>query len=758
MGLFSSKKKTTVATTVTRAIEDANLPDSVRSSVIKAIMDGNPSYMMSDYIIDGLSSSVALKVDRMYSYGNRAYYYGNPVSSMVSDLQGQDVVRQVLEQELGLKIDFDYYHYAPPNSIHLAWQRLVERYGYDVASNEIQVVSAQQGAKVYLKDLVAVYTRDTFTHAEAGAFDQWGVSPKAGWTPARKTGLDVYAGATPYEVDDLAAEDYVRVSYAFEVTVLKDVEGGQIATTELREGSFNLLLDGFVDDGDYYQVRWTSGSRVGYWTYEQGSGLYPDVDDIYLINYEGIGDFYPRMYFRLGKNSLGDADDLSTEAYKTSVKLASYLGMDYDEVVEAINANPDIDDVEQALMFMAVPANTTNELECRYLFDYFTTLYYNSGQQPSGSTSLLAALADFDSRAGQAVTITDKAFTMTLAFQGIGKKRVNGSIGKVGTHSSGTGEVVTTERYRNGRDGIEDRDVSTFYHYYRKQVSPSYYEEVRVYGLSLRQHIYGKYSTTGEGASENLLIPLDRSVTKLITLGDREILYSRAMHYVFNSRIVTKTKWYQSGWFKVVLIIVSIVIIIFTAGSAAPAIAAAWAAGITTFTYLILTMIVKALVVRVIATAIAKRVGGEAALIIATVAAVVGIGTGMMFNTANGALWAQNLMTASSALASAGNAQITTQYNNLLGQYQDFSSYAEEQTKELETATHLLDQNNLLDVYSFINLDIFHKWSEPPDDFYQRTVHSGNIGTVAFAATENFYELALTLPKLDDTLGGMVYG
>ena len=42
---------------------------------------------------------------------------------------------------------------------------------------------------------------------------------------------------------------------------------------------------------------------------------------------------------------------------------------------------------------------------------------------------------------------------------------------------------------------------------------------------------------------------------------------------------------------------------------------------------------------------------------------------------------------------------------------------------------------------------------QSPTDYFNRTVHSGNIGVVAIDAVSSFVESSLTLPKLNDSLG-----
>jgi hypothetical protein len=75
-----------------------------------------------------------------------------------------------------------------------------------------------------------------------------------------------------------------------------------------------------------------------------------------------------------------------------------------------------------------------------------------------------------------------------------------------------------------------------------------------------------------------------------------------------------------------------------------------------------------------------------------------------------------------------------------------FQSDAETKMKLLEDAQSLLDSN--------LRLNPLVIFGETPDDYYRRTVHSGNIGIIGYAAVHDYVEVALRLPTLSDTVEG----
>jgi len=779
MGLFSSKKKTKVYTSVVRVIEDSQIPDTGKASVLKAILrDQN----MVDHLIDGMNQSIAVKAERMYEYASKHYAYGLPKASVVNNMQGQDLVKQVIERQLGRSITLDYFQFAPINSLHVAWQQLVGQYGYDSATNEIKVLSVKEGVPVYLKDMQAVYTQTTLDEAEPGTLDQWGVAPTAGWTPERPAGglLDPFARHTGYAVNTTATQDSVTVKYVFEVEVVEPSPLGPVLVKSLREGALKLPLLGYDEESEYYQVGYSFTSVVpanpdtntpsrtlahrGYWTYEDGSGEYPEVDVIHDVDLSAIGSYFPFAYIRHDKRNRTDEEFRDTPEYLTTRKMLKYLSMDFDTVAESIHSNPDIDDIEQALVVWGVPAKTENEVERRYLFEYFNLLYYTSQSPYELTGDLRDGMDDFTRRGSQAIVLQDKEFTMTLGYQGIGKRHKAGKIGngKIGSHDSLFGNEVVMEKYtQQGEGGREEmtREVLIPYHAYRRQVNATFYEEVRVFNPRLTYHIWRGKNVVASGDSENLLIPLDHAVCDLFNMLDREELYARSLHFVCNTRITTKEKWYQSGIFKAIMIIIAIVVTYFFPPGGATMWAAIAAMG--TAVYLVAIIVVTLVIQQVVGYVIqrvAEALGAEWAMVLAIALIAYGGYQGVQ----NGLTLTQ---TAGTAIVKIGTnlvqASVAEHFRSsmevLNKKSGEFELLAEAKNKELEDAKKLLDTDDWISPFEFIAEEPLIVWGEAPQDLYNRTVHSGNIGMAGIEMINSYVDAALMLPKLNNTVGDTFY-
>lgn len=757
MGLFSSKKKTTVHTSVIRAIEDTQIPDSAKAGVLKAIVrDEN----ISEHLVDSMVESMVFKAERMYEYAAKNYYYGVPKRSISTDMDGQDVVERVIENETGRNITIDYFKYAPINSLHVGWKVLVGQYGYDEQSNVIQVISGKLGTPAFLKDMVPVYVRDSVSEAELGALNKWGKSPKSGYTPEREASAGSFIGGltqfSPDIISDTALSDHLLVTYVFEEITTKEMGGYTYNESSIREGTFTIPIDGYEEDMEYFHVKYyyqDSGGvrKADYWTYLDDSGVYPEIDSIHGIEYDQVGTHFPIIYFRHDKKDRAAKEYRGTRAFKTTERVLKYLGIDFIDMSRNIHENPDVGDIEQAFLMFGVPAQTSNQIELEYLFEYFMLLHGLGGSTPTSTQFLNGAVS---SKSGRAIRIHDAEFDMTLSFSTVSRRRRAGRIGKVGRYAGGRGKDVIKQEFQ-GEYGLEILTQENPYLYYRKQLSTSLYEEIRVYNPRMTYHVWSKYNTVAKIGNENLLIPIDRSITGVMGMPSRETLYARSLHFVFNTRVTTKEKWYQSGWFKVVMVIVAVVLtILYPPGGAAM-----WAsiAAMGTAVYIaaiILVVAIQGFVVEAVMKLVAKALGPEVALLLAVVAIAYAGGRGLQQGlTAMQKMAADVILKLGTNLAkTAYNQHTAAKLDEYLKDQSEFDLMSDKLTAELEEIKKALDVSVDLNPFEFIGEEPMLILAEKPGDLYQRTVHSGNIGLVSMDAIKHYVDLSLKLPDFVDTM------
>ena len=747
MGFFSKKRKVTVATSVVRVMEDKTVPNAVLKGTLTGIMRGEN---IPENILESLIDSVGIKADRMYDYAEKHYTYGTPSGDIVSNTKGRNQVQELLNNLEGTAVSMVYSYFGPSNNLHVGWLQLANDYGYTAGTNELTVLSAQKGHPVYLKDMVVAVPPAIASGYDPSAFAQWDVSPNGGYTPARVAGspqMGALIKSNLPVVDASLSVAMVKVSYVWKVG------------TVINEAVLMLTLGEYDDDpnADYFQAKYIVNNVVKYWIYHAGSGKHPTLDQLFNggATVQESGSYFPFVHFRNNKTPTNG--NKNSAAYKTSKKLVDYLGMDFDTVTDAINSNPGIGDVQQAMMMMAVPAASTNLAESEYLFRYFENMYYATPVVPKETTPWSIFASGFFGGSNAyvtpttAVAIQDGLFRMALSNDGITRRRRGGVIGKVGTYTSAfmtlDGTELTTQYNQDTGGaggglfgGIIQMIKRGNKHVYRKQVTSNMYDEFVVSELRMVYNVFEGYTTVGNDNDAILLIPIDRSISRAMGLPAREELYSRSLHMVFNSVVITYTKWYQTGFFKLFMFVVAVILSIPSGGTSL-----ALYLGITSAVGIIMVTVVMQLVLQAVLPAVfkmfVKAVGKDIAIFTAVAAVMYG---GYKYFTSvgvTGAPFASTMLQVSSGLYTA---VLEEKFSDLLYDVNSFDNYMKQQTKLLDEA------NNLLEVSHF--LSPFVIFGESPDDFYNRTIHAGNVGVLGISAISNYVDIALTLPKAADTL------
>jgi hypothetical protein len=182
---------------------------------------------------------------------------------------------------------------------------------------------------------------------------------------------------------------------------------------------------------------------------------------------------------------------------------------------------------------------------------------------------------------------------------------------------------------------------------------------------------------------------------------------------------------------------------------------AAAAAAITTGAYAALTiLILKTIITYLVTTALfrlfVKAVGVDMAFLVAIFAAAYGLYDQISSGFKKLTVTAKDMLSLANGLVSSAQSVLKDMYGSLQDDWTGFKKEMEEAWKTLEETRDTL--------FKDINLVPLVILGESPDDYFRRTIHSGNIGTLLIEDTHNFVARSLTLPSPYATLGGFNYG
>lgn len=519
-----------------------------------------------------------------------------------------------------------------------------------------------------------------------------------------------------------------------------------------------------------------------YFFYEPGEGTYPVLDRMVESGYSNQvpeeEQYFPiaslisttmtgsKSYYRTDHTV--EPEDKESEDYKrfkSTQKLLDYIQIDLEEVGEKLRdqeedseeGKQDIEDIAQAIIMMGVPLDTTNELELEYLYEYFDDIY-NRMPEEETTEGIIQTDRSFS------LEIGDADYSTVISFDNITKEIKEGSIGPANTFDSLAYEEVSAEEGGMFADIINTvKKESIKNKVLRRQILeaddeyPGLYEEIKIYNPMFKTTVkkIGKKVLTVEGGvnDERLLIPINLHISKKLSYFDREMLYLRSLHFVFNSHVKQKVKWYQKGVFKALLTIVAIAITWYMGGWGA---AFAAAATTTAMTMVVLkfavTMVVQMLLADLVFRFAVEQLGIEIAIIIAVAAMIIGGGKAIKNMAVDGLKGITQSAARYLQVASGLYNAVGTEYQKKIGILQ------EEYVAWMEEAKDSMDELEELraELINPVDIDplLFMRRTQPmivfgesPDSFYNRTIENSNPGIKSIESLESFYDVATMLPK-----------
>lgn len=231
-------------------------------------------------------------------------------------------------------------------------------------------------------------------------------------------------------------------------------------------------------------------------------------------------------------------------------------------------------------------------------------------------------------------------------------------------------------------------------------------------------------------------------LSKFNTIIQSEILY-QSLTLVVTLYNETKLPWYAD---QSLMLAIRIVLMIATWGSSE-----LWMQGFweivkqVVANYVIQLLIIKA------AEMLVEMIGGESALILAAIAAVVSAFAGSGGNTGIGQLLnADTLMKAATIITDAVKESIEDDYLELQKEIEEEARLNKEREEELDDLLAELGPSYTMDMAKVsVRLEL-PNFNEKPSDFFNRSVHLTNPGVLSLDAIDSYIGNALTLPVVEN--------
>lgn len=676
---------TVVGSTTVPLIEDT--PNVVQQSVMGSIVNGTN---IATDLMNTLTHTYSHDVRRAYEYARTKYYYGLPEGSIGRFVVNNDLVISVLKQFVSLGVNEDI----------------------SIVSANIDNLYANNFAFEYFRNNTTDF--DPVTKVLANVVFEYYLNSEGNETT--DPGVTYTSTAfTDGEIDPIDETSFRLKLYTYE-------NRGDPNNSEFIVRTWVKWVVINIDHADYNKLRSSLIDYyyyVEYYIFDKTTGIHRDANFIwnYWVNshrfveldasQEVINQNYymPIIPLRIDNKMLTEEDSYELPRYKTSKELLHILGLDITQLTKGIVENPDVDKVDHAYVVLGANLFSEKPETIRYIHEFIKYLY-GSGEKSS-------------------LTITDETYQVKLTWENITSAIKGGSIGKLNTVDKFLGKDSNNVKYLRTR----------------KQITTDTYHEFIWYEPVLHNYIYktAKSVTTTLDAinydnNEALIIPLNVSiVNNNLTALQANTLYYDALKMVFNSYDRQKLKWYQTGLFRAVTMVIAIAISVFTYGAGAAFVGAMLGVVIN----MVLSFIYD-LVLKIFGDGLAPYIMA----VIIIVAIYFGYTEGFIPDIGQVVNLAIN-----TASFTFGNI-IAIEAEDIMSQFREFEEYAKEQMGILETAQAELDnkyQRDPLGFYGSVGMNP----NQTIDQFYYSKLQLPiTYGTSCYELLSNWVDTQLQLPHL----------
>lgn len=816
MSLFGGKKKTYVASTCYNLAGDEELRPSYLKTMVAGSIIGSSGKSIADSIRNGMLTGPSIKLRSFYRWSEDNY--NDVIGLEASGLSGApDIDSSIVEAHIGGSVSVQLIQTGPADYEAWAEQWMLNNYpaeflddwstDYDDATSQITITRAGgAGSTTFTPSNFsksALYVYATYNEVLEGVSGSTVTDPLVTLAP----------GASFPSTAGWTTVSYSSVSHALPVPWTETHGVYEKTDAPVNDGSgtiteiYRVMYQDQIDpDTKTYQLSQRtdtlhSTSPLKVMIYRVGSGnLALDAQ----ITSEAVSGFFPPILVRLDNNFISpgylpDQYDAAKGAYK---RLTG--GGNFDDLVTKLEDNESLSDIDYAYVVPGVSLNVRENSCKKYLYKFFqgamATALYGSAEYASWIAGVSSSIEDMDTwttwldsqgtggpldgtpappRASYGsgarneirVRMSNAAlgYDTRIAWKSIDEE-IGSGLGKVGAKP---GEVwlekgAAFAEAGPGYSGIlgvindlaaQTQDLRIYW-----QTDADTWRKLTIRGLVHQNFIYkGKYveilahEALDDVEESGFIIPIHYETWRSMSLKDTTQMATACIFLVLNSYQIVKQKWYQTGFFKVLLFIAIVALmVLFPPGGFA---LAGGSASILGSSFLLLAVIqasiqvLAAMIIAQIISSVAVAAFGEkvGSIIAAVVAfATMQIGAGL-----------QQGLTVSQALTNLMNPMALLSLTNAVGRgiagamqvgitetLAKTQDMLEEYSNQSKTISQLYEENigygrGLIDPTMLQGIDQWYV--ESGDTFLARTLMTGSdIADLSVSLLSNFSDLTLS--------------
>lgn len=685
MGLFSKKKKVSVGVTAARLIKKVENP--YKQMVITSVFSQKS---ISQVVLNESAKGLFSKAEQFYNFGKNRYIHGLPEGfKNYSDINLVNI-STVLSKIFAQAVTVEFAKVSFADDKYFAYRYLQDEIKFNPTDNTIGVPPVVYPPKTKVTCLSVVLNETNRTATVSAEVQKPAVLPTDPLPPKE---YPVWVITYPIDKD----KTYLQIKYKLNTDILS--------------------LD------------------YRYWYYDVMTNTYPEINTI--IDQSLGSPFYPLVPLRQNKINVVDGTGQETKDVKT---ILGKLSLDPKVLTDALMSTDEGNDpnlVDEAFVGFFAYLDTEQKASKIYLWEFFNDLYQNRQVTKSIFDTWNGNKGSRDTPQ-EALIITERDFNIRLLWNYINITVSNNIIGSIDT--------VNISWDVQSRFTLQDFDFETSQLTITRQITATTVSTIVVHGL---EHIVDVYegelhSTTLADMSDpdkkyGMYFPINRNVLKQLNPIDRNIVLTDGISVIVYAVQITYVKWYQRGFFKVLVAIVAIVIAYYTGDWQL-----AFEAGLTwqTAVSAITSIIINFATIKGLEFVI-SAIGGEIGAIISAVLAIYALSQGKdtLFS---GSIAAPDLLKTSVLALEASNNIVLDELSDITRDLEDLIKSIKEKKEELKEAYDLL-RSESIDYFDIRKGGFYFNPNEVPDDFFNRTVHNKNPGTSGYDYISYFVDNALKL-------------
>ena len=601
-------------------------------------------------------------------------------------------------------------------------------------------------------------------------------------------------------------DGYIKTEITEETTD-EDIGGGVIKTTKVTTTTQTIDFN-WSYRKDTQELILTQWSPMKVVIYKKGDGNL-DYDAMFEPD-DDMGSFIPFIPLRKWTQFIGPGYEPALFEW-TSKAVKRSMNKKIDFVNKQLQDNDSIGDIDFAYLAYGVSLNTKEKASMKYIYKFFQAVggmgAGGSGDQDAWSTAWDAAStvqnhwaawksaqsdpldplygtpeplqAVYPNQPLKKLTVfSDTAnYNMTVSWTGISEVTDMPGLGRPGAKKGDLwfeqNRQETREELLISKGKFDSRRIITDFVTLYWQDELDSFRALSISGLKHTNIVYkGKgvdinaIDALNDPEESGFIVPLHEGVLRSMSLKDSTQMSTACTYMVLNYYQVTKQKWYQSSWFKIVIVVVAIVITVVTWGGGSPisagllgtAASVGAAVGLAGTAAIIAGAAINAIAGMIVAQLIMKAsvalFGPQVGAIIGSIAAVATLSMGTSLANGGTAMAGLQSMTSSVNLlkltASVGNGlnQATT------GELEDINKDIQELEANYKTqimavyeawAENLGFNKSTIDIKELTEASRVNHTYEHLESFLGRTLMTGSeIAAITNGLISDFHEASIT--------------